>query len=73
MTGLSLSDVQVFALAVAGALVGYILLVIAVMRRDRAKVRVANWLMYRWGGGLLVDLVSRWRGPRRLTDERERG
>ncbi len=73
MSGLGLSDVQAFALAVAGGLVAYILLVIAVMRRDRARVRDANWLMYRWGGGLIVDLVTRWRGPRRLTDRRERG
>lgn len=72
MTAFGLSDAQVFAVAVALTLVAYAGLVILVVRRERRR-RARAWHAYFHGGGLIADLVKRWKGPRLLSDRRGRG
>jgi hypothetical protein len=70
MTALGLSDAQALALAVALTLVAYAWLVVLVVRRERRR-RARAWHAYFHRGGLIADLVKRWRGPRLLSDRRE--
>jgi hypothetical protein len=56
---------------VALTLVAYAGLVVLVVRRERRR-RARAWHAYLHGGGLIADLVKRWKGPRRLIDRRDR-
>jgi hypothetical protein len=56
---------------VALTLVAYAGLVVLVVRRERRR-RARAWHAYFHGGGLIADLVKRWKGPRRLIDRRDR-
>lgn len=58
--------------AIATAIVGGAVALEIADRRARRR-GAAAWHAYFHGGGLVRQLMSRWKGSARLTDQRDRG